>query len=91
MISAVSRPGVTCSSYAGRKPARPPAATRSWRTAESRLGVALGNTTADGRVTVEPVYCLGLCSVSPSAMIDGRVVARLDAKKLDALLAEADR
>ena len=42
-------------------------------------------------MTVEPVYCLGLCSVSPSAMIDGRVVARLDAKKLDTLLAEADR
>jgi formate dehydrogenase subunit gamma len=59
--------------------------------AESRLGVALGNTTADGRVTIEPVYCLGLCSVSPSAMIDGKVVARLDAKKLDGLLAEVDR
>lgn len=59
--------------------------------AEARLGVALGNTTADGRITIEPVYCLGLCSVSPSAMIDGKVVARLDAKKLDALLAEADR
>lgn len=59
--------------------------------AEARLGVALGNTTADGRVTVEPVYCLGLCSVSPSAMIDGKVVARLDAKKLDGLLAEVDR
>src|SRR6202789_128898 len=48
--------------------------------AEARLGIALGNTTADGRITVEPVYCLGLCSVSPSAMIDGKVVARLDAK-----------
>ena len=59
--------------------------------AESRLGVALGNTTADGRVTIEPVYCLGLCSVSPSAMIDGKVVGRLDAKKLDRLLAEVDR
>src|ERR1700729_142483 len=59
--------------------------------AESRLGIALGNTTADGRITVEPVYCLGLCSVSPSAMIDGKVVARLDAKKLDSLLAEVDR
>src|SRR5580693_26994 len=59
--------------------------------AEASLGVALGNTTADGRMTVEPVYCLGLCSVSPSAMIDGRVVARLDAKKLDGLLAEVDR
>jgi len=59
--------------------------------AESRLSVALGSTTADGHITVEPVYCLGLCSVSPSAMIDGKVVARLDAKKLDRLLAEVDR
>jgi formate dehydrogenase subunit gamma len=59
--------------------------------AEARLGVAFGGTTADGRVTLEPVYCLGLCSVSPSAMLDGKVVARLDEKKLDSLLAEADR
>lgn len=59
--------------------------------AQSRLGVDFGSTTADGRVTLEPVYCLGLCSVSPSAMLDGRIVARLDEKKLDALLAETDR
>ena len=59
--------------------------------AEARLGVAFGQTSADGRVTLEPVYCLGLCAVSPSAMLDGRVIARLDAKKLDALAAETDR
>jgi formate dehydrogenase subunit gamma len=59
--------------------------------AEARLGIAFGATTADGGVTLEPVYCLGLCSVSPAAMLDGKVVARLDEKKLDALLAEADR
>jgi formate dehydrogenase subunit gamma len=59
--------------------------------AQSRLGIDFGGTTADGRVTLEPVYCLGLCSVSPSAMLDGRIVARLDEKKLDALLAETDR
>jgi formate dehydrogenase subunit gamma len=59
--------------------------------AEARLGVRFGDTTRDGRVTLEPVYCLGLCSVSPSAMIDGRIVARIDDKKLDALLAETDR
>jgi formate dehydrogenase subunit gamma len=59
--------------------------------AEARLGVRFGDTTQDGRVTLEPVYCLGLCSVSPSAMIDGRIVARIDDKKLDALLAETDR
>lgn len=59
--------------------------------AAARLGIAFGDTTADGSVTLEPVYCLGLCSVSPAAMLDGKVVARLDNAKLDALLAEADR
>ena len=59
--------------------------------AEAKLGVGFGNTTADGRVTLEPIYCLGLCSISPSAMIDGRIVGRLDEKKLDALIAETDR
>jgi formate dehydrogenase subunit gamma len=59
--------------------------------AEARLGVALGETAADGRVTLEPVYCLGLCAVAPSAMVDGRVVGRLDAQRLDALLAEIER
>jgi formate dehydrogenase subunit gamma len=58
---------------------------------EARLGVAFGDTTADGGVTLDPVYCLGLCSVSPAAMLDGRVVARLDQNKLDTLLAETDR
>ncbi len=59
--------------------------------AEATLGIAFGRTSADGRITLEPVYCLGLCSVSPAAMLDGKVVARLDEKKLDTLLAEADR
>lgn len=59
--------------------------------AEARLGIVFGETTADGSVTLEPVYCLGLCSVSPSAMLDGKIVARLDEAKLETLLAEADR
>src|SRR5271166_4733146 len=59
--------------------------------AQARLGVALGETAADGRVTLEPVYCLGLCAVAPSAMVDGRVVGRLDAQRLDALLGEVER
>lgn len=57
--------------------------------AEDRLGVSCGNTSADGRVTFEAVYCLGLCATAPSAMLDGRVVGRLDNKKLDQLLQEA--
>jgi formate dehydrogenase subunit gamma len=59
--------------------------------AESKLGVPFGETTADGRVTLEPIYCLGLCATAPSAMLDGRVVGRLDNKRLDALMAEAQR
>jgi formate dehydrogenase subunit gamma len=59
--------------------------------AEARLGIALGNTTADNRVTLEPIYCLGLCATAPSAMLDGRVVGRLDEARIDALVAEAQR
>ena len=46
---------------------------------------------AGERVNLKPVYCLGLCSVAPSAMIDGRLVGRLDGRKLDTLLAEVGR
>jgi formate dehydrogenase subunit gamma len=52
-----------------------------------RLGTALGETTADGRVTVEPIYCLGLCATGPSALIDGEVAGRLTPARVDALLA----
>ena len=57
--------------------------------AESRLGIACGETSADGRVTLEPIYCLGLCATAPSAMMDGRIVGRLTPERLDALLKEA--
>ncbi|MAW87321.1 MAG: formate dehydrogenase subunit gamma [Phyllobacteriaceae bacterium] len=57
--------------------------------AASRLKIAFGETTADGAVTLEAVYCLGLCACGPAAMIDGRVAGRLDDARLDALLAEA--
>ncbi len=41
-----------------------------------------GGTTADGVVTVEAVYCLGLCAVSPAALIDGEPFGRLDGLSL---------
>jgi formate dehydrogenase subunit gamma len=59
--------------------------------AEVRLGLAMGATAADGSVSLEPVYCLGLCATAPSAMLDGRVVGRLDRERLDALLTEAQQ
>lgn len=41
---------------------------------------------AGDRVAIEPVYCLGLCSVGPNAMLDGDVHARLDQASLGALI-----
>lgn len=47
------------------------------------LGIGFHKTTKDGSVTLEPVYCLGLCACAPSAMLDGEVIGRLDAGKID--------
>jgi formate dehydrogenase subunit gamma len=54
-----------------------------------RHGVAMGETTADGAVTVEPVYCLGNCALSPAVMIDDKVHGRVSVARLDALLQQA--
>ena len=55
--------------------------------ARGALGVDWHGTTADGRVTLEPVFCLGLCACGPAAMVDGKLVGRLDEARLDGLLA----
>jgi formate dehydrogenase subunit gamma len=56
------------------------------RHAQDKLRVGWGETTTDGKLTLEPVYCLGLCACSPSAMIDRKVYGGLDNAKLDALI-----
>ena len=53
----------------------------------ARLGIDFGGTTPDGRLTLETVYCLGNCALSPAAMLDGRLHGRLDERRLEALLA----
>lgn len=55
----------------------------------SRLGLDWHGTTANGAVTVDPVYCLGLCACAPAVMVDDSVVGRVDRAKIDALLAGA--
>ncbi len=44
----------------------------------AKLGIGWHGTTANGAVTIEPVYCLGLCACGPAAMVDDRVVGRVD-------------
>ncbi len=55
--------------------------------AKQRLKVSFHQTTADGRFTLEPVYCLGNCANSPALMIDTELHGRVDAEKFDALIA----
>ncbi len=56
--------------------------------ARKRLGIDYGGTTADGAITLEPVYCLGNCACSPSVRLDDEIHARVDAARLDELLAD---
>ena len=55
--------------------------------AKQRLGVDWHGTTLDGAVTLEPIFCLGLCACAPAAMVDGKLVGRVDEARLDALIA----
>jgi len=52
------------------------------------LGIDFHQTTADGAVTLEPVYCLGLCACSPAALLDGEAIGRIDADTVDEIVAE---
>jgi formate dehydrogenase subunit gamma len=58
---------------------------------EKRLGVKLGETTADGNFTVEPVYCLGNCALSPAVMLDAQPYGRVSATVADALIDGIER
>lgn len=53
------------------------------------LGLDWHGTTANGAVTIEPVYCLGLCACAPAAMVDDKVIGRLDKSRMDKILQEA--
>ncbi|WOI58148.1 formate dehydrogenase subunit gamma [Palleronia sp. LCG004] len=56
--------------------------------AQRALGLGWNETSADGRVTLEAVYCLGLCASGPNATIDDRPAGRLDADRIAGLLSE---
>jgi NADH-quinone oxidoreductase subunit E len=54
---------------------------------QARLGVKLGETTADGRFTLLPIVCLGNCDHAPAMMIDEDLHSDLDPGELDSVLA----
>lgn len=58
---------------------------------ENRLGAKLGETTADGNFTLDAVYCLGNCALSPAAMLDGKPYGRVSTQVADFLIDDATR
>ena len=56
--------------------------------AKDKLGIGFHETTADGKISLEPVYCLGNCACSPAIMIDDSVHGRVTPEKFDELIAE---
>ena len=57
--------------------------------AKKRLGVDFHQTTPDRECTLEPVYCLGNCALSPNVMIDKEVFGRVTSERLEDILQEA--
>lgn len=56
--------------------------------AKKSLGIEYGETTKDGRVTLQPVYCLGNCACSPSMRINDDIYARVSPASFDQLISE---
>lgn len=58
------------------------------RQLEAGLGTPMGNTTADRAFTLEDVYCLGNCALSPAVMVDGRLYGRMSAERLRTIVGQ---
>lgn len=57
--------------------------------AKQCLNIDYHQTTKDDAISLEPVYCLGNCALSPAVMMDDEIYGRVSAADLDALVAEA--
>lgn len=58
---------------------------------KKRLGIGFHETTQDGLISLEPVYCLGNCACSPAIMIDDELHGRVSAERFDELLTQLER
>ena len=56
---------------------------------ERQHGLTVDKAEPGDRIVIDTVYCLGQCAVSPAALVDGEPVGRLDAEKIDAIVAGA--
>ncbi len=56
-----------------------------------KLGIEPGRTTADLKITLETVNCLGACALAPVAVADGKYHGRMNARKMDKIIKECSR
>jgi len=56
---------------------------------KARLGIDFHETSADGAISLEPVFCLGNCACAPAAMLDETLHGRLTPALIDAVIASA--
>ncbi|HEY8193486.1 MAG TPA: NAD(P)H-dependent oxidoreductase subunit E [Hyphomicrobium sp.] len=59
--------------------------------AEQSLKTPLGGTTANGQVTIEQVFCLGNCALSPAVMVGEKLYGKVDARRFDEIIAGLDK
>jgi formate dehydrogenase subunit gamma len=57
---------------------------------KNKLGIDYHETSADGKFSLEPVYCLGLCSVSPSMQIGEHLYGRANAELFDSVISSEE-
>lgn len=57
---------------------------------ERCLGIRAGETTSDGRLTLETVSCLGICALAPALEVDHDMLGRVDHAQIDVIITEAD-
>jgi len=84
-----SRPGKHSVSLCQAESCQSLGATALAAHARRRLGIDFHQTTADGRFSLDPIYCLGNCACSPAAMIDGQLHGRVTPERFDALIEQA--
>ncbi len=65
-------------------------AVRLARHIKDRLGIDFGQTTADGNITLDAVYCLGNCACSPAMTVDDDIYGRVSAGSIDELIASLE-
>jgi formate dehydrogenase subunit gamma len=56
--------------------------------AQKSLGIEWHETTQDGKITLEPVFCLGLCACGPAAIVDGKLIGRVDEARIDQIIGD---